>query len=193
MSSATKHISQLKQVTELLSKMDSYFSHPHTKEKWFLGYAIQHVVSLMSSLTSRYDSLELQIHSGSRTCNSEDNFVAESDYVPKIDCKLNTVKESIMRIIQVLYKKLQNEVDVDSKGVKTEGSLYQIRIIFASFISLIIAAFMNGLCCVVVDAWHILMDCQLKFVYLCSTDSGLLVDGEMKLCLWLCVLWDDYD
>jgi hypothetical protein len=121
--SAAKHISKLKQVTEQLSKMDSLCSNPHTEEKWFLGSAIQHVAALIFSLTSRYDSLEMQMLSDSRTCTSETNSVAESDYVHKIDCKLNSVKESIMRIIQVLYKKLQNDADVDSKEVKTEGNL----------------------------------------------------------------------
>jgi hypothetical protein len=143
-SSASEYISRLKQVTVQLSQLDSSFCSPQTKERWFLGSAVQHVVVLISSLTDKYDSLEMQLRSDCATCSSEDSSVsaAENGYTQKIDSKLNALKESIMRIIQVLYKKLQNNVS-DSKECRTEGNFQQMQIIYDSVTPFISFIFMD--------------------------------------------------
>lgn len=108
MTAILKHAAQLKTVSNSLSQLADGFRNPDTGKKWFLGSAVSYVSSQLLFCVEKFGAI--QVDSSQEMLEAESDLKhSDTDNIsPTFTRQFNRVKENIMLVVQVLYKKMLN-------------------------------------------------------------------------------------
>jgi len=112
------HVDKMRTVVSRLSEVENLFRSPDTGETWSVGTALGTVTSQLTDALSSFDALE--IPNESLFTNSEP--VADEN-TKHIDKKCHELQESIMLVIQTLYRTRETHSKEDEQTQSDEGGI----------------------------------------------------------------------
>ena len=108
LSTARSHVDNLKHLSSQMSELEHLFRSPHTGDTWCVGTALETVMSRLNSALSSFDALEIPAESAL----VDDDASLSDENNKRVDDNCRELRESIMLVIQSLYKVR----DADSDG-----------------------------------------------------------------------------
>jgi len=112
------HVDNLKGMLSQLSELDNLFHSLRTGETWCVGTAMTDVASRLNSALLLFDALEV----------SEESLLISDDLIcdentKQVDEKCRELRESIMLVIQTLYKTREMSCTEDQQTESPEGNM----------------------------------------------------------------------
>jgi len=117
---AKHHVDSLRRPLSRLSQLEHLFQSPRTGETWCVGTALGDVTSQLNSALLSFDAVELPDES----LLTSDETVCDEN-TKHIDEKCSELRESIMLVVQTLYKMRDTTSEnctEDQQMQSTEGS-----------------------------------------------------------------------
>jgi len=121
---ARSHVNNLKSLSSQLSELEDLFRSPSSGETWSVGTALGQVTSQLRSALSLFDALEIPA--------DESRSVDDDENRKHIDDTCRDLRETIMLVIQTLYKRRDSNGEDPSEDRQVdsdEGSVDCIDIV----------------------------------------------------------------
>lgn len=127
------HVDSLKRLSSRMSELENLFRSPHTGETWCVGTALGEVTSRLNSALSSFDALEIPDES------SVDDELPSDDCTKHVDDKCRELQQSVMLVIQSLYKVKESECVSQTEDRQVESDE-------GNMMSLMVAVLMSLVC-----------------------------------------------
>lgn len=114
---ARSHVSNLKSLSNRLLELENLFHDPRSDETWSVGTALGEVTSQLRSALSSFDALEIS----SEESLSVDSELTGSEETKRVDDACRELRESIMLVVQSLYKTRESERENQTEGQQTDS------------------------------------------------------------------------